>query len=624
MSQKPSGTSGRLPTGISGGSARPAADGLADNLSGSFPSSLSGSLSGSFAAGPSGSFSASSFPLGLSDSQPEHTPLGIEVRTEPGQHALVLGCGIAGMTAAAVLSKYFQRVTILERDQLPEQPKFRAGKPQGRHAHVLLGQGLRHLEALFPGLTEELGQAGALPCQWGGPNVRWYHYGGWRGRYPPALTTLSCSVNLIEWALRRRLQKNSQIHILTDCTVSELLADGSRVTGLRVQSHRKGRGQKFIELYGSLVVDATGRRSIAPEWLSKLGLGPLPETKIDAFWGYASRYYERPSDASRSWTVMAIHPTPPYSPRIGGIFPLENKLWLVSLAGSNRDYPPDDDAGFLEFARGLAQPDLFEAIRDAKPVSGIYGYRFAENRLRHFDRLKRHLEGFIALGDAVCQFNPIYGQGMSVAAIGAVRLDRCLREHLRRNPDRNIRGFSRAFQRGLARDLRVPWLITTSEDLRYAKNDVPAKRKLSIRFLQGFVQNLLELGVTDYLAYRSFLLVMHLVSSPLRLLHPLLLIKVLLHALFASRRPAPPRAVKPAQPLSPAAMSPRPTSGEAWPALNDSSLITSFKSSATPTPAPLVAATAPKRSPSASTPAALPVPKPAAKFAASDKRAPGR
>lgn len=104
---------------------------------------------------------------------------------------------------------------------------------------------------------------------------------------------------------------------------------------------------------------------------------------------------------------------------MGVIFPLENNLWLATLAGTNRDYPPDDDAGFLEFARGLAQPDLFEAIREAKPVSGIYGYRYAENRLRHFDRVKRSPEGFVALGDAVCQFNPIYGQGMSVAAIGA-------------------------------------------------------------------------------------------------------------------------------------------------------------------------------------------------------------
>ncbi len=627
MSQKPSSSSGdpegslaaSRPGGQLGNSSVNSSGSSAGNTSGVYaanPSgSFSGSLSGSFSGSLSGSFSGS-FPAQLSDSCPEQSPLNLDPNPEPGQHALVIGCGIAGMMAAAVLSKYFERVTIIERDQLPEQPKFRSGKPQGRHAHLLLGQGLRHLETIFAGLTQELCKSGALPCRWG-PDVRWYHFGGWRRRYPTALTTLSCSVNLIEWALRRRLHQIPQIRILTECTVHELLADGLRVVGLRLQHHRKGRGQKAIELHGSLVVDATGRRSVAPEWLNKLGISPPAETKIDAFWGYASRYYERPSDPARDWLLMAIHPTPPYSPRVGGIFPLENNLWLVSLAGSNRDYPPDDDAGFLEFARGLAQPDLFEAIREAKPVSGIYGYRFAENRLRHFDRLKRYLEGFVALGDSVCQFNPIYGQGMSVAAIGAAQLDHCVKAHLRRHPGRNLRGLARTFQRRLGRALLVPWLIATNEDLRYAHPEVPAKRRFSVRLMHGFVRNLLELGVRDYQAYRAFIAVMHLTSSPLRLLHPWLLLKLIVHALFVSR---PPVVARPSRPpvLTPAAMSPRPMSGEAWPALSDPSLLTGLKSSSTPTPAPTGQTTP---SGGVQSPAAK---KPGVKFAVGHKGAPGR
>jgi 2-polyprenyl-6-methoxyphenol hydroxylase-like FAD-dependent oxidoreductase len=499
----------------------------------------------------------------VSDSYPGINPAAIlDDETESGQHALVIGCGIAGMAAAQVLSQYFQRVTIIERDQLPEQPKFRAGKPQGRHAHVLLAQGLRHLEQIFPGLAVRLREQGAFKWQWG-PEPHWYHFGGWRAEYPTALTTILCSVNLLEVTMRRYLQRTPQVRILTECTVDGLLSSGQRVTGLRVQHHRKGRGQKTIELRGALVVDTTGRRSVAREWLSKLGIGPLKETKVEAFWGYASRYYERPSQQRHTWRVLAIHPTPPDSPRSGLLFPLENNLWLVTLAGTNRDYPPDDDAGFLEFTRGLAQPDLFEAIQNAKPVSGIYGYRFAENRLNHFEKLERSLEGFVALGDAVCQFNPIYGQGMSVAAIGAARLDRCLKQHLRRHPDRDLRGLARTFQRGLASDLRVPWLITTSEDMRFAKPD--AKSSLLTRFVQGFVRNLIELAAKDQQAYRSFVSVMHLVSSPLRLLHPWLLLKVLLQALFA-----PPRAPTSGRVRSPQfvsagmARSGKSISGEAW------------------------------------------------------------
>ncbi|HRI52300.1 MAG TPA: FAD-dependent monooxygenase [Pseudomonadota bacterium] len=583
MSHKPSSPSGD-PEGSAagsrtGGQPGSAAANTSGNTSGVYPANPSGSFSASF----SGSFSGS-FPAQFADSCPDQNPVNLDPNPEPSQHALVIGCGIAGMTAAAVLSKYFERVTILERDQLPEQPKFRAGKPQGRHAHILLAQGMHLLETIFPQLGQDLCNAGALQYKWG-PDTRWYHFGGWRRRYPPALTSISCSVNLIEWALRRRLQQNPRVRILTECTVNELLADGLRVVGLRLQQHRKGRGQKTRELHGSLVVDATGRRSMAPEWLSKLGIGPVPETKVDAFWGYASRYYECPSQPARTWKAMAVHPTPPDSPRMGVIFPLENNLWLATLAGTNRDYPPDDDAGFLEFARGLAQPDLFEAIREAKPVSGIYGYRYAENRLRHFDRVKRSPEGFVALGDAVCQFNPIYGQGMSVAAIGAVQLDRCVGAQLRRHANRSLQGLARNFQRNLARDLRVPWLIATNEDLRYASREVRARRGLSVRLLQGFVRSLLELGVSDYQAYKSFLGVMHLMASPLRLLQPLLLLKVVLHALFARRPVVTPRPV--AMPaLTPAAMSPRPMSGEAWPALSDPSLLTGLKSSSTPTPAP--------------------------------------
>lgn len=591
MSQKPSSPPGDPESSLAGPrtGAQPGNSSVntSGNTSGVYQANPSGSFSanpsGSFSGNPSGSFSGS-FPSQLADSFPEQSALNLDPNPEPSQHALVIGCGIAGMTAAAVLSKYFERVTILERDQLPEQPKFRAGKPQGRHAHILLAQGMHLLETIFPQLGQDLCNAGALKYKWG-PDTRWYHFGGWRRRYPPALTSISCSVNLIEWALRRRLQQNPRIRILTECTVNELLADGTRVIGLRLQQHRKGRGQKTRELHGSLVVDATGRRSMAPEWLSKLGIGPVPETKVDAFWGYASRYYECPSQPDRSWKAMAIHPTPPDSPRMGVIFPLENNLWLATLAGTNRDYPPDDDAGFLEFARGLAQPDLFEALREAKPVSGIYGYRYAENRLRHFDKVKRSPEGFVALGDAVCQFNPIYGQGMSVAAIGAVQLDRCVGEQLRRHANRSLQGLARHFQRNLARDLRVPWLIATNEDLRYVRREVRARRRLSVRLLQGFVRNVLELGVTDYQAYKSFLGVMHLMASPLRLLHPLLLLKVVLHALFVRRPPVTPRPLRPPV-LTPAAMSPRPMSGEAWPALSDPSLLTGLKSSSTPTPAP--------------------------------------
>ena len=549
----------------------------------------------------------SSSPGSVSDTYPSVSASMLDAPPEPTQHALVIGCGIAGMAAAKVLSRYFSRVTILERDQLPDQPKFRAGKPQARHAHVLLAKGLMDLEAIFPGLGVDLRQHGATKCQWG-PDTRWYYFGGWRQRFPAAVSTVTCSVNLIEWELRRRIQQVAAIRILADTTAEELLAEGPRVVGVRAAQHRTGRGQKQLELRGVMVVDATGRRSMAPEWLNKLGIGPIPEEKVEAFWGYASRYYERPSRASKSWRMMAIHPTPPDSLRMGVILPTENNLWLVTLAGTNRDYPPDDDLGFLEFARGLAQPDLYVAIRDAKPVSGIYGYRYAENRWRHFERQERFLEGFVALGDAACQFNPIYGQGMSVAAMGAACLNRCLRANLSRHPNRSLLGLSRKFQSSLARDLTVPWMITTGEDLRFAKPEVLAQRSLFTRASQAMVKSILELATTDFQAFRSFVMVMHLVASPLRLLNPWLVLKVILHALFTPRRTPPPRPVRVPAAALPPALNSRAKSGEAWHPVTDPSGMSSFVSGPLPRMSPS-AQSGPSglHPPSAGTPSQLPV-----------------
>jgi len=407
---------------------------------------------------------------------------------------LVIGCGIAGMASAEVLTKYFDQVTIVERDALPTQPAFRTGKPQGRHGHVLLQRGQRHLEAIFPGLVEELKQHGAT--EWAcGPDPRWYYFGGWRQKQPAFMRNILSSLQLLEFVLRCRVQKNPKIRILGECTVEDLLSDGQKVLGVRIAQHRSVRGRQEFEERSALVVDTTGRRSKTPSWLTKLGFAQPTETKVEAYWGYSSRYYEAPPDTERNWKLLVIHPTPPESTRIGIILPLEKNIWHVTLCGNNKDYPPDDAEGFLEFARTLASDEVYNAIKNAKPISGVYGYRYAENCRRHYENLPKFLEGFVVLGDAACQFNPIYGQGMSVAAIGAARLDKCLSWQWRKHPDGRLEGLARQFQQGLARDLWPVWLITTTEDLRTAGDTTPGKHNPIVRLMQAYVRNVGELAV---------------------------------------------------------------------------------------------------------------------------------
>jgi len=163
---------------------------------------------------------------------------------------------------------------------------------------------------------------------------------------------------------------------------------------------------------------ARNRMPHDPAWLEELGHGPTRQTVVDSFLGYASRTFARDPTTASEWRALFLQATP-QSTRGGGLFPVDHDQWHVTLAGVGRDYPPTDEAGFLEFARSIRSTILFDAIRDAQPTSTISAYRRTENQLRHFDDLPSWPTGFVVLGDAACCFNPVYGQGMTVAAIEA-------------------------------------------------------------------------------------------------------------------------------------------------------------------------------------------------------------
>ena len=189
---------------------------------------------------------------------------------------------------------------------------------------------------------------------------------------------------------------------------------------------------------------------------------------------------------------------------------IEKGSWMALLSGTKGDNPPTEDQAFLEFARGLPDPSLYECIKDAIPCSKIYGYRCAENRLRHFEQLRRQPEGFIVMGDAVCCFNPIYGQGMTVAVLEALELDTCLQK-------RGMgKGFAHAFQRRVARVLTVPWMLATAAD------------RGNKYFGLKYTEHLFALLEHDPSAMLTFLEVVHMLKHPLALLHPAILLKMYL------------------------------------------------------------------------------------------------
>jgi hypothetical protein len=262
----------------------------------------------------------------------------------------------------------------------------------------------------------------------------------------------------------------------------------------------------------------------------------VPETSVKIDVGYATRIYRCPTQLPSGWKTLFIYGKPPDDKRGGVIFPIEGGYWMVTLSGSLRDYPPSDETGFLAFARSLAQPDLYEAIKDAQPVTPIAVYKYTANRWRHFERMKRLPEGFIIMGDAVCSFNPIYGQGMSVATIEVQTLDRCLREeNFAGNND--VVSFTQRFQQAIARDIKTPWLLSTGEDLRYPGAE--GKRSLSVRLLNRYMHHLIELSAFDPGMAATLLRVRNLLKPLSTLFRPRIILAVLRKELAAvGRKPA--------------------------------------------------------------------------------------
>lgn len=445
-----------------------------------------------------------------------------------GNHAIIIGGSMAGLLAARVLADHFEQVTIIESDRFPEQPVPRKGVPQSAHLHVLLTRGRMIIEQLFPGLQDELIATGA-PVLDMGKDMAWLNPAGWSIRFQSGFNILAFSRDLLDWKIRRRLSAFSNVRFLEECKVTQLLSnsDATSVTGVSV-IHNASAQSKQEELFADLVVDASGRGSKAPQWLKALGYQPPVETVVDASPGYASRIYEIPSGFQADWKGVYIQASPPFRNRGGVLYPIEGNRWIVSLNGMMADYPPSDEAGFLEFVRSLPSPMIYDAIKDAKPFSPISSYHAPGNRLRHYEQT-RQPEGFVVVGDAVCTFNPVYGQGMTIAALGAITLDQCLRQlHQQGN-----RSLAERFQKRLSHINSLPWLLATSQDSRYpkAKGKTPSYIE---KLMQSYLDRVTQLTTNNTSVCLVMFEVIHMLKPITALFQPNIVFQVLKQALMSS------------------------------------------------------------------------------------------
>lgn len=440
------------------------------------------------------------------------------------RHAVVLGGSLAGLLAARVLADHFEEVTLIERDIYPDAPETRRGIPQANHVHGLLLRGRQVLEELFPGLQDEMIAEGA-PLLDMANDISWYTRAGWGIRFPSDFKVLAFTRPLLDFHVRRRIAENPRITVMDNTEVLRLLPDyivENRISGVLVCPRAADSDRRIAKtISADLVVDATGRASRAPRWLTELGYDAPEEIIINAHLGYASRLYRIPENFNGDWTCAYVQSAPPERKRGAILFRVEGNRWLVTLIGGGRDYPPSDEAGFLEFARGLPVSTIYDAMRSAEPLTPIKTHRATENRLRRFEQAKYLPHNFLLLGDAVCAFNPVYGQGMTIASLGAVTLGECLRKQRG-----SLTGLSHRFQKQLAKVNKAPWLLATGEDFRYQETD-GGSATLMTKFMHRYMEHVLELS-TRVVAVRKVLMeVFNILAPPAVLFQPRVLFRVL-------------------------------------------------------------------------------------------------
>lgn len=413
--------------------------------------------------------------------------------------AVVIGGSMAGLLAARVLSEFYSEVIVVERDDLSNEGLYRKGVPQARHAHAILAGGQQVIEELFPGISDELVARGALLCD---PlnDGRWFFEGNDLHRTQSGTKALLLSRPLLEGGIRRRVREFDRISVLDNRSVRGLITREKRVAGVVTDD-------ETIE--ADLVVDAAGRGSHAAQWIKSLGFERPREEKVVVQLFYTTRIFRREPRHMNGDSFVTI-PATPDAKRGGVALAQEGDEWIVTLTGNFGHQPPEDLDGFIEYAGTLPAKHIYELVADAEPIGDAKVMRYPASIRNRYEELERLPEGFLAFGDAICSFNPVYGQGMSSAALQASELRKALAAG---NVD-----LARRFYGAAGKVVDIPWSIAVGTDMKMPETGV--RQTVDVRFINWYMSKLHRRGHTKPDAALAFIRVAQLLDPPTALMRP--------------------------------------------------------------------------------------------------------
>ncbi|MEE5152538.1 FAD-dependent monooxygenase [Pseudomonas alliivorans] len=446
-------------------------------------------------------------------------------RTEPAsraRHAVVIGGSVTGCLTAAVLARRFERVTVIEKSDFHDETAPRQSIPQEHHVHLLLLRGKQIIEGIFPGILSALEEGGAQVADLG-HDVKWFQSGRWKNRYRSGINAHYCSRRLIDNQLRRCLKSVPQVDILSGTRVTRIEfagdSDQRHVRGVLIDD---GTGERSLSC--DLLVDASGRGTHLPSWLKEAGFGTVQNSVVKTELGYASRIYRRVPAFAEQWQVMLVLPKAPVQRSMGVISPIEGDRWMVTTGGWFGHFPGKDPDDFLQALANLPVPDIHDVIREAEPLSEVFTFKMPGSRRTHYDRLDHWPEGLLVAGDALSSMNPLYSQGMTIAALEADCIDSRLEALLEGSLScHQLQGLLCAVVDGA-------WNMATTEDFRFPETS--GERTWRTRFEHWYGAGLGRLSANNRRALETQIGVTNLVVEPGRLYAPAIASRIALNALL--------------------------------------------------------------------------------------------